>query len=131
MSRLFDDVNPYYQPSVQFLGACVGGRQIVERLSEKSDRVTAQSLEEDNSISPLHRRDRHEIIAEILKTAQKGRKKTDIMYTARLSHSQLKLYLRLLDRTGMIVNKEGVYVTTPKGLTFVREFESINFLFRQ
>lgn len=88
-------------------------------------------MEEDDSTSPLRRRDRHEIIAEILKTAKEGKKKTDIMYTARLSHSQLQLYLGLLDRNGMIVNENGVYMTTPKGLTFIREFEAINFLFRQ
>lgn len=79
----------------------------------------------------LHRRGRHDIIAEILKTARGGEKKTYIMYKARLSHSQLKLYLELLNRSGMIVNDDGVYKTTPKGLTFVQEFESINFLFRQ
>jgi predicted transcriptional regulator len=120
-----DDINPYYNPLKRFFGK-QGGRNISERLPEK----TEKDLEEDTSTSPLQRRDRHEIIAEILKTAKPGKKKTDIMYTARLSHSQLKLYLRLLSRTGMIVNKNGVYVTTPKGLTFVREFESINFLFR-
>jgi len=79
----------------------------------------------------LRRRDRHDIIAEILKTAKIGKKKTYIMYKAKLSHSQLKLYLELLNQSGMIVNDNGVYKTTPKGLTFVQEFESINFLFRQ
>ena len=77
------------------------------------------------------RRDRHDIIAEILETAKRGEKKTYIMYKARLSHSQLKLYLELLNRNGMIVYKNGVYKTTPKGLTFVQELESINFLIRQ
>lgn len=77
------------------------------------------------------RRDRHDIIAEILETAKRGEKKTYIMYKARLSHSQLKLYLELLNQNGMIVYNNGVYKTTLKGLTFVREFESINFLFRQ
>ncbi len=79
----------------------------------------------------MQRRDRHDIIAEILKTAKRGEKKTYIMYKARLSHAQLELYLELLNRKGMIVNDNGVYKTTLKGLTFVREFESINFLFRQ
>jgi len=60
-----------------------------------------------------------------------GEKKTHIMYKARLNHSQLKLYLELLNRSGMIVNDNGVYKTTPKGLTLISEFESINFLFRQ
>ncbi|UCH32910.1 MAG: hypothetical protein JSV05_09605 [Candidatus Bathyarchaeota archaeon] len=84
---------------------------------------------EKSTPEPLHRRDRHDIIAEILKTATGGKRKTFIMYKARLSHAQLKLYLALLDQNEMIVNDNGVYKTTPKGLTFIREFESINFLF--
>ncbi|MCW3980969.1 MAG: winged helix-turn-helix domain-containing protein [Candidatus Bathyarchaeota archaeon] len=79
----------------------------------------------------MQRRDRHDIIAEILKTARSGQKKTYIMYKARLSHSQLKLYLNLLNRSHMIMCENGVYRTTPKGLTFIKEFESMNFLFRQ
>ena len=79
----------------------------------------------------MHRRDRHDIIAEILKTAMGGKRKTFIMYKARLSHSQLKLYLALLDQNEMIANNNGIYETTPKGLTFIREFEEIDFLFRQ
>jgi predicted transcriptional regulator len=88
-------------------------------------------LKEEKPTAPSRRRDRHDIIAEILKTAKRGKKKTYIMYKARLSHSQLKLYLELLNRNGMIVNNNGVYKTTPKGLTFIQEFEAINFLFRQ
>ncbi len=81
--------------------------------------------------SPLQRRDRHDIVAEILKQAKDGEKKTCIMYKARLSHSQLKYYLSLLGRSGLIMNNDGVYRTTPKGLAFIREFEAVNFLFRQ
>lgn len=88
-------------------------------------------MEEEEPTAPSLRRDRHDIIAEILKTAKGGKKKTYIMYKARLSHSQLVLYLKLLNRNGMIVNDNGVYKTTPKGLTFIQEFEAINFLFRQ
>ena len=85
----------------------------------------------EKASEPLRRRDRHDIIVEILKTAKGGEKKTYIMYKARLSHSQLKLYLDLLNQNGMITNYDGVYKTTSKGLNFIREFESIDFLFRQ
>ncbi|MCK4222827.1 hypothetical protein KAX01_00890 [Candidatus Bathyarchaeota archaeon] len=79
----------------------------------------------------MQRRDRHDIVAEILKTAMNGQKKTCIMYKARLSHSQLKYYLSLLNQSGLIMNDDGVYKTTSKGLVFIREFEAVNFLFRQ
>ena len=85
----------------------------------------------ERSSEPLRRRDRHDIIVEILKTAKEGEKKTYIMYKARLSHSQLKLYLGILDRNGMIMKDNGVYRTTSKGLSFIKEFESVNHLFRQ
>ena len=84
-----------------------------------------------NARETQHRRDRHEIIAEILKTAKDGKKKTYIMYEARLSHSQLKLYLKFLNQSGMIASENGVYRTTTKGLSFVKELESVNFLFHQ
>jgi len=108
-----------------------GDRSIVEQLREKGEKLNSQIFKEEITSEPLRRRDRHDIIAEILKTAKKGEKKTYIMYKARLSHSQLKIYLELLNRYGMIVNDNGVYKTTPKGLAFIQEFESINFLFRQ
>jgi len=92
-----------------------GDRSIVEQLREKSEKLNPQIFKEELTSEPLRRRDRHDIIAEILKTAKRGEKKTYIMYKARLSHSQLKIYLELLNRNGMIVNDHGVYKTTSKG----------------
>ncbi len=108
-----------------------GAISIVEKPQGKNERLSSEGFRREKTSEPLQRRDRHDIIAEILKTAKRGEKKTYIMYKARLSHSQLKLYLELLNRNGMILNDDGVYKTTPKGLDFIREFESINFLFRQ
>ncbi len=104
---------------------------ILHELQEKAERNHQEIFTSEKISELLQRRDRHDIIADILKTAKEGKRKTYIMYKARLSHSQLKLYLELLNRSGMIIYSDGVYRTTPKGLTFVREFESINFLFRQ
>jgi len=103
---------------------------IVEELQEEGKVFLSENFRQ-GSLELSHRRDRHDIIAEILKTAKQGEKKTYIMYKARLSHSQLKLYLGLLNRNGMIIKDNGVYKTTPKGLTFIREFECITLLFRQ
>ena len=103
---------------------------IVEDIQEENERLTFKVHREEKVAEQPRRRDRHDIIAEILKTAMGGKKKTFIMYKARLSHSQLKLYLDLLNQRGMIVHNDGMYKTTPKGLTFIRRFESIDFLFR-
>lgn len=101
---------------------------IAEELRDRNSRL--EILLEKTS-EPLRRRDRHDIIVEILKTAREGEKKTYIMYKARLSHSQLQLYLGILNRNGMIISDNGVYRTTSKGLSFIKEFESVNHLFRQ
>jgi len=62
------------------------------------------------------RRARHDIIMEILKTAKGGEKKTQIMYKARLSFSQLEQYLNALKKSGFITEESGVWRTTEKGL---------------
>jgi len=80
------------------------------------------------------RRDRHEIVAEILKTAVKGNIKTHIMYKAKLSYSQISEYLPLLVQKGFLENvkvvrsgqRSTVYRTTSKGMEFIENLESLN-----
>jgi predicted transcriptional regulator len=62
------------------------------------------------------RRARHDIIMQILKTAKGGEKKTQIMYKARLSFSQLEQYLNALKKGSFIIEESGVWRTTEKGL---------------
>ena len=91
---------------------------IEERLRMKTDR----------------RRDRHDIIAEILKTAVNGQIKTHIMYRAKLSYSQINTYLPLLVEKGFLENvnvtrgkqRITVYRTTSKGMQFIEKLESVN-----
>jgi len=80
------------------------------------------------------RRDRHDIVAEILKTAVNGRIKTHIMYRAKLSYSQINEYLPLLVEKGFLENvhvtrgrqRTTMYRTTSKGLEFIENLESVN-----
>jgi predicted transcriptional regulator len=69
------------------------------------------------------RRARHDIIMEILKTAKGGEKKTQIMYKARLSFSQLEQYLNALKKGGFIIEESGVWSTTEKGLHVIEACE--------
>jgi len=62
------------------------------------------------------RRVRHDIIVEILQNAKDGAKKSHIMYEAKLSFSQLELYLNALKNEGFISEKSGIWKTTEKGL---------------
>ncbi len=80
------------------------------------------------------RRDRHDIVAEILKTAREGRIKTHIMYKAKLSYSQINTYLQLLVDKGFLENNTIVrkrqtiklYRTTPKGVHFIENIDNVN-----
>jgi len=87
------------------------------------------SIDED-----VRRRDRHDLILEILKTAIDGKVKTHIMFKARLSYAQLNQYVPLLVENGFLENHvikrkknlRKVLKTTPKGLRFIEGFETIN-----
>jgi predicted transcriptional regulator len=73
------------------------------------------------------RRDRHDIVLDILKTARGGIKRTNLMHKAKLSHTQLKLYLYVLNENGLLESNDGLVKTTAKGAQFVKVFESLNF----
>ena len=72
---------------------------------------------------PRRRRGRHDIIMKILKTAKDGEKKTNIMYKARLSFSQLEQYLGALEKAGFITERSGIWSTTEKGLHVIEACE--------
>jgi predicted transcriptional regulator len=84
-----------------------------------------------NGTTPLmngaKRRDRHDIVVDILKTARGGIKRTNLMHKAKLSHTQLKLYLYVLNENGLLDSNDGLVKTTSKGIQFVKIFESLNF----
>ena len=73
---------------------------------------------------PSHRRRaRHDIIIKILRTARDGEKKTNIMFKARLSFSQLEQYLSSLEKGGFLAEKSGIWRTTKKGLHAIEACE--------
>jgi len=84
-----------------------------------------------NASTPLmdgaKRRDRHDIVVDILKNAQGGIKRTNLMHRAKLSHMQLKLYLRVLNENGLLESNDGFVKTTAKGKQFAQVSESLNF----
>jgi len=81
------------------------------------------------------RRDRLNIMAEILKMARKGRLKTQIMYGVNLSFSQLKEYLLFLTEMGFlkvhIENRKRIYETTAKGIHYIESYTEMSHLLRK
>ena len=75
------------------------------------------------------RRDRLYIIAEILEIAKDGTLKTQIMYKANLSFSQLNEYLNLLVKLNLLeskqINGRVIYRTTDKGFKYLDNYKEI------
>ncbi len=73
------------------------------------------------------KRDRLEIIAQILHVAKKGIKKTHVMYQCNLSYSQTKDFIDSLMEIGLL-RIGNSYHTTDKGMKFLRAYETLNSL---
>lgn len=85
--------------------------------------------------NPLsRRRDKLYIIAEILEIAKDGVLKTQIMYRANLSFTQLNDYLKLMLKNGLleniISNDKEIYKATEKGLDFLQRYHEITGLLK-
>jgi predicted transcriptional regulator len=69
------------------------------------------------------RRDKIEIIADILKVALHGAKKTHIVYKANLNFNVLKKYIVRLEENGLLMQiNGGQYITTQKGSQFLEQY---------
>ncbi len=79
--------------------------------------------------TPRKRRDRLFIIAEILDIAKDGALKTQIMYKANLSFSQLNTYLTLMLQTELLETRDRsgktIYKTTKKGVSYIHSYKDI------
>jgi predicted transcriptional regulator len=72
------------------------------------------------------RRDKIEIITDILKVALHGAKKTHIVYKANLNFNVLKKYLIGLEEKGLLMKTNGGhYITTQKGSQFLEQYNKI------
>jgi predicted transcriptional regulator len=81
------------------------------------------------------RRDKLYIVAEILEIVRDGVLKTQIMYRANLSFTQLNEYLKFMLKNELIekipVNEKEVYKATEKGLDFLQRYRDITELLRE
>ena len=79
-------------------------------------------------------RDKLYIIAEILEITKDGSLKTQVMYRANLSFTQMKEYLDFLLRIDLVkkveVRGKDVYQATEKGLDFLQRYHEIRELLR-
>lgn len=72
------------------------------------------------------KRERMEIMAEILCYCSQHKAKTDIMYRVNLNYVQLKKYLESMTSQGLLVADRNKYVATRKGRRFLKLFVQLN-----
>ena len=70
-----------------------------------------------------------EIVAEILRVAKNGAKKTRIMYACGLSYRFVEKYLALLLETRLL-RIGNSYHTTEKGMQFLRNYQTMDLLLK-
>lgn len=81
-----------------------------------------------------HRRDRHEIAAEILESARSGVLGTHLMYKAKINYTQFIEYVPMLLERGLLENSAVVQPrqpkyflkTTEKGARFLESLKSMD-----
>lgn len=79
-------------------------------------------------IDSSSRRSKIEIVAEILRIARNGAKKTRIVYGANLNFKILEEYLARLEKAGLITlsrNTDSLIMTTKKGVEYLQQFHSL------
>jgi predicted transcriptional regulator len=80
------------------------------------------------------RRDKLYIIAEILEIAREGTLKTQIMYRANLSFTQLNDYLEFMLKNNLLTllsqNDKAIYVASEKGMDFLQRYREITELLK-
>jgi predicted transcriptional regulator len=76
-----------------------------------------------------HRRDRHDIAAQILRKARVGKNKTELMRQVNISFTQAQQYFSMLLQKGLLeIDQNHHLKTTRKGLEFLEKCEEC-FLF--
>lgn len=84
--------------------------------------------------SSSKRRDKLYIIAEILEIAKEGTLKTQVMYKANLSFTQLNGYLKFMIKISLLDriqnNNKEVYRASEKGIDFLERYREITELLR-
>jgi predicted transcriptional regulator len=77
----------------------------------------------------MKNRSRYEVIAAILKSANREETRTKIMYKAMLSNDQCKLYLDSLIKSGLVYEVSNgdkmLYRITPKGSRFLSYYDQM------
>ena len=79
----------------------------------------------------MGRRQKYDIVADVLKTATGGTKKTRLVYLTNLNFTILKDYLKLLTENGLLDSDNDEIFTTWKGIMFLETYSELQSLFNE
>ena len=74
----------------------------------------------------MARRCRIDIIADILRAAKEGSKRTKLVYETNLNFNIFQEYFKLLIETGLLEQFNGKIYTSDRGLQYVRSYEELD-----
>lgn len=74
----------------------------------------------------MRRRNEMDICADVLRIARGGARKTRIVYAGNLNFKIVKRYLSRLMEPGLLVFRDGIYVTTDMGVRFLEFYGGLN-----
>ncbi len=104
-------------------------------LLQKKNLEKAKQMTTSLTITQLKRRDKLDIVAEIMDISKTGALKTQIMYKANLSFAQLTLYLNLLTQNNLLSKMphdgKEIYVATQKGKDFLEKHQQVKDLLQE
>lgn len=73
----------------------------------------------------MGRRQKLDIMADILRLSKNGSRKTRLVYLANINFNMLKKYLTLLDSKGFIYNSDDMIYTSREGFDFLRQYDEL------
>ena len=81
--------------------------------------------DKDNVIGPYVRRGRFDIICDILSVSRTPATKSHVSNRANVRSPLLEEYIGLLVSRGMLIENDGVFLTTEKGNVYLQDFERL------
>lgn len=107
---------------------CVGATDVNRKSPNKPHessvelRATGRKQPAGSNVVRSGKRERLEIMAEILFFCSRQRAKTNIMYETNLNYAQLKNHLKSLTSQRLLIQEKGKYATTEKGHRFLESY---------
>jgi len=100
----------------------------VQTLTEQcSDTILRLNLKERKELNHLKmaRRGKLDIIADILRTANRGSKKTKLVYETNTNFVLMKQYLTLLEKRGLVLEYNAKVYTTDAGNEYLLYYDEL------